>query len=199
MTTLPIIATALATADSFLPHPFLMLFLLVPAMMAAIVLWPQSANHRPFLLIAGLGMSAMLSWGGMFWISNPDFANWAAALRGQTLPPARVADTRLGAWLAFHRDPTLLDSRLAAWVIAARGDAHGLRLPFTREFRLNLLGQLDTPQVAVPDPTIGPGATDLLNQHYPKLYTQGWPGYTLVYDNPPWRVYRRDIEGSKPI
>lgn len=199
MTALPVIATALATADSFLPHPLLMLFLLVPAMMAGVVLWPQGAKRQRVLLIAILGMSTVLSWGSVFWFSSPDFANWAAALRGRTVPPTRVADARLGAWLGVHRDPTLLDGRLAAWVVAARGDAHGLRLPFTREFRLNLLDQLAAPQVAVPDPTIGLGASDRLNQRYPKLYGQGWPGYTLVYDDPPWRVYRRDLERSRPI
>lgn len=192
MTVVPIIATALATADSFLAHPFLMLFLLVPAMMAALASWPQITNRRPVLLIAGLGLSAVLSWGSMFWFSSPDFANWTSALSGQTIPPDREADERLGAWLAAHRDPTLLDSRLAAWVIAARGDAQGLRLQFTREFRLNLLGQLTAPQLVIPDPTTGLGASDLLNRRYPTLFAQGWPGYRLLYYDAPWRVYHRD-------
>jgi len=78
-------------------------------------------------------------------------------------------------------------------VIAARGDAKGLALSFSRQFKSALRERIpDVAQIVVPDPETVHGKRDLLNVRHPQLYEHGLKGFHRVYDRLGWRVYRKN-------
>jgi hypothetical protein len=117
--------------------------------------------------------------------------DWATALRAP-VPPRHPDEARLGAWLAEARLPTLLDDRAGYAVIVARGDAQGLILPFDPRFKRALDDPRQMPaQVVVADPASQAGVLDSVNRRLPQLWQQGLPGYSLVYRQGSYRVWRR--------
>jgi len=108
------------------------------------------------------------------------------------MPSTSDGDLQLGLWLRKHRQPTLIYERSAYKVIAARGDATGLMLSFSREFKTAMRERSPSvDQVAVPAPNSLLGGRDKINFRYPNLYDHGMKGFKLVYDSLGWRVYRR--------
>ncbi|WP_369934181.1 hypothetical protein [Xanthomonas tesorieronis] len=117
--------------------------------------------------------------------------DWATALRAP-VAPRHPDEARLGVWLAEARLPTLLDDRAGYAVIVARGDAQGLILPFDPRFKRALDDPRQMPaQVVVADPASQAGVLDSVNRRLPQLWQQGLPGYSLVYRQGSYRVWRR--------
>lgn len=94
---------------------------------------------------------------------------------------------------AFHQTlahPAVMVGLLLASV--ARGDAADLVLPYADAFKFALRrGELSIAQIVVAEPRSGAGARDAVTRRVGKLYEEGMPGYELVFDQRPWRVYRR--------
>ena len=103
-----------------------------------------------------------------------------------------IGDVRVGDWLSTNRKPTMIDIKSGYRAIVARGDAKGLLLPFTHQYRLAIRSdQPNVPQIAVPDPDTKQGQRDKINSRFPQLYEYGMSGYKRVYDEDGWRVYQR--------
>jgi hypothetical protein len=103
----------------------------------------------------------------------------------------RLAALNLGAATA-GREGVLVDTFNAPAVVLGRGQAAGLLSPSDDAFSIGvLLAKIDAPYVAVPDPHTSVGAQDRLNRAFPLLYSNGAPGYRLVYDRANWRLFAR--------
>jgi len=114
-----------------------------------------------------------------------------AALDGVKAEQAQLDALALGGATAT-RDGVLIDTDNAPAVVLGRGNAHGLVSSSDEGFALALLlGRLDSPFVAVPDPHSAAGIRDRLNKTFPRLYRDGAPGYRLAYENKTWRLYAR--------
>lgn len=110
----------------------------------------------------------------------------------------RVAALDIGRASA-GRTGVLVDSENAPAVVVGRGDAHGLFPPTDERFVLSLmLGRLDAPFVAVPNPQSLTGAGDRIGRNFPGVYVNGAPGYRLIFENSVWRLYGRDRQDSQP-
>lgn len=186
----PVLAIGLATLVFYLASP-LQITMLIAAGVMAEVSRMQCTRGRclvPLVVLLLVGLAS--SW---YLAARDDYSHlqpWTAALEKQQAP-AHVGDRALGRWLANHREATLLDLRSGYHVVIERGDARGLLLPFTPEFRLAL--RSDRPavaQIAVPDPDSPAGQRDAINARFPQLFESGMPGYQRVYDEDGWRVYR---------
>ncbi|GMR21204.1 MAG: hypothetical protein BMS9Abin36_1803 [Gammaproteobacteria bacterium] len=187
-----ILATGMATYGFFLSHPADMLFLFSSGLMAGIVLMPRESHKAIRITMVMTLVSVLGGWLVFLWKPTPEMDQWATAIQGK--PPVIRYDNEidLGVWLARNRMPTLIDDHNAYRVIVARGDARQLILPFSSDFKINLLRPvLSIRQVVVPDPSWRGGARDLINKRYPDLYQNGMAGFELVYDQDHWRAYRR--------
>jgi hypothetical protein len=92
----------------------------------------------------------------------------------------------------IDRDGVLVDSDNAPAVVLGRHRARGLMGPLDEGFALTLLlGRIQAPFVAVPDPQSVTGMNDQLNIAFPGLYREGVPGYHLIYQNNTWRLFAR--------
>jgi len=92
----------------------------------------------------------------------------------------------------IDRDGVLVDSDNAPAVVLGRHRARGLVGPLDEAFALTLLlGRIEAPFVAVPDPQSVTGMNDQLNIAFPGLYREGVPGYHLIYQNNTWRLFAR--------
>lgn len=181
-------AGALATWVRFAAQPLDFLTLLLAPM--ALVLGDLRHRFRWLalaLLLAGAGASGWV----IAQTGSSTTRDWVGALWAPVAPRHPDA-ARLGAWLAEARLPTLIDDRASYAVIAARGDAQGLILPFDPRFKRALEDPLQMPaQVVVADPASQAGALDSVNRRLPQLWRQGLPGYSLVYRQGSYRVWRR--------
>ena len=92
----------------------------------------------------------------------------------------------------IDRNGVLVDSDNAPAVVLGRHRARGLVGPLDEAFALTLLlGRIQAPFVAVPDPQSITGMNDQLNIAFPGLYREGVPGYHLIYQNNTWRLFAR--------
>ncbi|HEY0634587.1 MAG TPA: hypothetical protein VGE00_04315 [Gammaproteobacteria bacterium] len=186
----PVIAIGLATLAYYLASPLQLTALIAAGVMAE--LGRLTCRGRRFAALVGLLLVGLAS--SWYLAARDDYSHlrpWLAALTSEQLS-SHPGDVALGRWLAEHRQATLLDLRSAHHVVIARGDAVGLLLPFTPEYRLAM--RSDRPsvaQIAVPDPDTLQRRHDTLNERYPQLYEAGMVGYQRVYDEGGWRVYRR--------
>lgn len=188
----PVLATALATVPYVLGQPLDILFLMLGAAMVAVLLLPKAWAQQGGALVFWFALSAAGGWAVFTLAPGEDLGHWRAAVSGQTQHDAHAADIRVGQWLAVHRQPTWIDSRAAFRVVAARGDAVGLWLPFMPAFKVaERLGAVEVDQVVVVDPRHPRAARDRITQRFPTLFDNGQPGYELALSDPPWRVYRR--------
>lgn len=197
---LPVLGTVAATTNFMIAHPLEILIMLVPATMALISI---SASTRPsghVLPLAFLLFGALGGWMSIWWSPTVEMDQWLRAAFFQQRQKERFeGEKALGEWLAKHREPTMIDDRLAYPAMVVRGDAAGLLLPFSDEFQRSIMQRAAiSEQVAVPNPHAGEGAFDQINQKLPWLYETGAPGYQLVYDYMHWRVYRRVGPAYKP-
>lgn len=190
----PLLAIAIATNEYYLSHPFYILVLIGAGILAELTLMKKTESTRSFLGVTGF-LAAGVIGGWWLFVQTADVSmnDWLKALRGEKSVAYQYdkADLELGKYLDTHRLPTLMDYKSGARAVVARGDAKGLMLTFTPEFKVAVRKrEPKVPQIAVPNPDTPLGALDALNQRYPDLYKNGMPGYELVYDRLGWRVYR---------
>jgi len=190
----PLIAIAIATSQNYLSHPFEILTLISAGIMAELT-YVKMQTKREFVLLV---LFMMVSVAGGWWLfietGTPQMKQWVGALHGENrmVLSAKDGDLQLGLWLKSHRQPTLIYERSAYKVIAARGDAKGLMLSFSREFKTAMRERSPSvAQVAVPSPSSLLGGRDKINSRYPNLYDHGMKGFERVYDSLGWRVYRQ--------
>lgn len=188
----PVVASGLATGNFFLAHPMYMIFLFSAGIMAGITLIPKKTRRTKITLLVLLAASSLSSWTTFSWWATDDMQKWKSAMSGQMQKELHAGDLKLGQWLKKHHHLTMLDDKSAYRVIASRGDAKNLLLPFSSEFKINMKYHWPTvEQLVVPDPRKGSGYNDALNLRFPNLYDNGITGYVLVYDADNWRVYRK--------
>lgn len=181
-------AGMMATLWYFATTPMEFIVLLVPA--AALVLYRLSPRQRPWALVL-LAAGVASGWYVLPWQSTPPVQQWMAALQGPVTRP-QSPEAALGRWLSVHRTPTVIDDGAGFAVIAHRGDARDLILPFSPRYKLALLNPGRTPpQIVVADPASEAGSRDAVSQRFPGLWSEGRPGYRLVYEQGPWRVWQR--------
>jgi membrane protein XagC len=194
----PLLAISLATAAFYLAHPMEILFLLAAVSMSLLLVVPRMDRYLP--LVFGLLASGNLAaWALMAGEEHVDVRNWRNSLLARPLSEGQGVEQRLGEWLNDNRQPTLIDDRAGFRVIVARGDAKGLILPHQREFK-GALRQRDwaAEQVVVVRPSDELAPLDAITRFAPSLYWNGMPGYRLVFDANPWRVYRRQANPVAP-
>lgn len=185
----PLFAVGLATTAFFLTDVFNLLYLLIAATMAGILMMPRSRHIGLILTLLLLGN---LGGWGMLSRSAPSEAEaWKQALSGTMLPPDE-AMLQLGHWLRDNPQPTLLDDRGLYAAITERGQAHDLILPFTYAFK-NEMKRLQplSHQILVANPIVPAARLDRITQQFPDLYWNGLADYALVYDTENWRVWRK--------
>lgn len=188
----PLIAIGFGTLKYFVTHPMGMLFLFSSGIMAGIVLMPPLGAVARRGMVTAMLMGVLGGWLSMSWNPDPEIRRWHDAVAGAQLLPQHQGDLALGLWLQSNRQPTLLDDNSGFRAIVARGDARGLRLSFSEEFKMAL--KRESPmvsQIAVPNPAGRNGSGDRINKQYPLLFAFGMEQYRLVYDDAEWRVFRR--------
>ena len=192
----PVLAAALATKSHFVEHPLDFVFLALATFMSALLLIPKAWSRRPLAPICWLLLSWAGGWMALDMMPTRDMTSWRNAASGIAQPITTQADAVVGHWLDQNRMTTLIDNRSGYRVIAARGDSDDLWLPFMHEFKLAERMRLaGAEQVVVIDPRHALAVRDRITSRYPTLFDSGQPGYALVLDEPPWRVYRRtDID-----
>jgi hypothetical protein len=171
-----------------------MLFLLSAVALSELPPRIAKARGRQVALLA-LGLLA--GWRAATWSAPPELEQWRNAVFGRPQGELFTGERALGQWLAANRRSSMLDDHFAYAAIVSRGDARGLLLPFSAEFKIGL--QANRPgvdQVVVPNPAVGENARDLINARFPRLYLEGLDGYALVYDHMDWRVYQRTTRNS---
>jgi membrane protein XagC len=189
----PILAISLATAAFYLAHPMEILFLLAAVSMSLLLVAPRIDRYLP-LVLGLLACGNLAAWALVAGEEHDDVRSWRNSLLARPGNNMHAAEQRLGEWLNDNRQPTLIDDRAAYRVIVARGDAKGLILPHQREFK-GALRQRDwaAEQVVVVRPSDELAPLDAITRFAPSLYWNGMPGYRLVFDANPWRVYRRQV------
>lgn len=188
----PIIAVALATYDYFLRHPLEIVSLVVAGVMAELIWMDSRSRNNRWAVTLLLGLGVVGGWGSFLYQATPPMRQWVAAIAGTAESPEHLGDIALGRWLADHRALTLLDDRTGFRAIAARGDARGLILPFSDQFKIELRRDRPTAEmVAVPDPQSAIGGQDAINRRWPDFYGDGMRGYRLEYDYDGWHVWIR--------
>jgi len=190
----PLIAIAIATSQNYLTHPFQILTLISAGLMAELTFVKMQTKREFFLLVLFMMVSITGGWWLFAQTGNPQMQQWVRALEGE--PPfvasSMDGDLQLGLWLKAHHQPTLIYERSAYKVIAARGDAKGLMLSFSREFKIAMRERIPAAaMIAVPDPISIRGKRDKINIRHPQLYDHGMKGFVRAYDALGWRVYRR--------
>jgi len=190
----PLIAVGIATSQNYLTHPFEILTLISAGLMAELT-YVKMQTRREFVLLV---LFMMVSVAGGWWLfvetGNPQMKQWVGALQGENhmLASKNDGDLQLGLWLKKHHQPTMIYERSAYKAIAARGDAKGLMLSFSREFKMAMRERIPTVAlIAVPEPDSIRGKRDKINFRHPNLYEHGLKGFELVYDSLGWRVYRQ--------
>jgi len=189
----PLIAIAIATSQYYLMHPFEILGLISAGVMAELTFIKMQSRREFVLLVVFMLVSSAGGWWLFSQAGNPEMKHWMQALQGDAHESAQDdSDLALGLWLKHHRQTTMIYDRGAYEVIAARGDAKGLMLSFSNEYKSNIRERIpDVEQIAVPDPSTARGRRDRLNIQFPNLYDFGMKGYSIVYDHLGWRVYRK--------
>jgi hypothetical protein len=190
---MPVFASGLATWAEFTQSPADILVFVIGGVMALLTTGMLLRNRRGqvlALLAAGvIGSVALFQRYPALGMEG-----WFDALTGHTAQSPRQEDLRLGLW-ARQVDGMMLDEYTGYAVIAGRGSATGLYLTFSDRFKEGLSrGRPTTQWVAVPSPERDPNRRDQIAHNFPKLYADGVPGYTLVYDRGGWRVYAAEDE-----
>lgn len=187
----PVVSIGIATYTFFLASPLQITTLITASVMAEIgqLGCQKKGCVIPLIALLMIGNSA-----GWYMFMRDEYSHakpWTAALV-DTQARQHVGEEKLGHWLAQNRVPTLLDMRSGFRVIASRGDAKNLILPFTHAYHLAMRSdQPSVEQIAVPSPDGVTGRHDEINLRYPQLYESGMAGYERIYDENGWRVYRR--------
>jgi hypothetical protein len=185
---MPVFASGLATWAEFTQSPADILVFAIGGVMAMLTTG-MMLRERPLLLVALMAAGMVGSIALFTQYPAVGMAGWFDAIRGRTAASPRQGDLELGMW-ARSFDGIMIDENTAYAVIAARGNAEGLYLTFSDKFKHGVNGgQPVTDWVAVPSPLRNVLRRDQIAHNFPKLYDEGVPGYTLVYDRGGWRVF----------
>jgi hypothetical protein len=188
----PVIAAGLATAGYFLTDVLGLVFLLAAATMGGMLIMPRLRGERVVPLMAMLALGNLAGWGVMGWNESPDIRQWREGLLARAVPQAHEQDIRLGQWLREHDTETMLDDRVAYRAIVARGHGRNLVLPFSMRFKNAVKARSPgVAQILVSNPQVPRNLMDRVGERYPELYREGMAGYSRVYDDGLWRIYRR--------
>jgi hypothetical protein len=185
---MPIFASGLATWAEFTQSPADILVLVLGGVMA-MQTTGLLLRDRPAVVLA-LMLAGMVGSIALFQkYPGVGMAGWFEAFAGRITEAPKQADLDLGLWTR-GLDGVMIDENTAYAMIAARGGAEGLVLTFSDRFKEGVNGGRPiTNWVAVPSPQRDPRRVDLVARYFPKAYTHGLPGYTLIYDRGGWRVY----------
>jgi hypothetical protein len=185
---MPIFASGLATWAEFTQSPADILVLVLGGVMA-LQTTGLLLRDRPAVVLA-LMLAGMIGSLALFQkYPGVGMAGWFDAFAGRITEPSHRADLDLGLWTR-DLDGVMIDENTAYAVIAARGGAKGLVLTFSDKFKEGVNGGRPiTNWVAVPSPGRDPRRLDLVARYFPKAYSHGLSGYTLIYDRGGWRVY----------
>jgi membrane protein XagC len=187
-------ATALSVLSGLFGDPAAMV-VAAPALTAAVVARVPAARERLTLLITLL----MLGWLGGFWslaLADPVTLSGLRANFPPSANSARMEALAAGGASAGH-DGVLVDLGNSPAFVLGRGGAAGLLGPQSEAFALTLMfARIETPFVAVPDPLSAAGAGDALDKAFPLLFSDGLPGYHVIYQNNTWRVFERINNGT---
>ena len=182
-------ATAISVLSGLFGDPAAMV-VAAPVLSAAVVTRIPVARERLMLVITLL----TFGWFGGFWSLALADPVTVSALRANFPPSAnsaRTAALAAGGASAGH-DGVLVDVGNSPAFVLGRGSAAGLLGPQSEAFALTLLfARIDTPFVAVPDPLSPAGANDALDKAFPLLFSNGLPGYHVIYQNNTWRLFER--------
>ena len=189
----PLIAIGIATSQYYLTHPFEILTLVSAGLMAELTYVKMQTKREFVFLVVFMMVSVVGGWWLFIETASPQMTQWVQALKGVNTTNAQEdGDLQLGLWLREHRQPTMMYERSGYRVIEARGDAKGLVLSFSHDFKVAMRERIpNIAQIAVPEPHSVKGRRDWLNTRHPHLYDYGMKGYKLVYDYMGWRVYRK--------
>jgi hypothetical protein len=187
-----IAATSLAVTTGFFGDPTA-LAVVPPILAAVVIIHVPVVRDRVAIVLPLLAVGWLGGFAGLAIVDPRDASKIADVLAGHGFESARIAEIGLGN-ATIGRNGVLVDTFNAPAVVLGRGQARGLLSPSDEDFALSLVfSRLETPFVAVPDPSIGDGSQDRLNKAFPLLYQQGAPGYRLVYKNPSWRLFERTV------
>jgi hypothetical protein len=191
-----VMASAIAVATGLFGDP--VATCAIAPILAAIVLIRVPSVHRRPTLVSELLVAGWL--GGVVGLTFVDpriTAQVSAAIDGRTSDQDRIDSLTLGGATSGHTG-VLVDIENAPGVVIGRGQARGLLGPSDETFAISLLfARIEAPFVAVPDPQRGAGAQDRLNKTFPKLYSDGPPGYRLIYQNHTWRLFGREEQKGR--
>ena len=183
-----ITAAALSVMTGFFGDPAAIVTA-APIMAASTVIRVPVAHERPGLTIA------LLLWGWLGGIAGLILVDPSTVgyLRGAAVIGGSARLDALTAGGAVSRDDgVLIDADNAPAFVLGRGRVRGLLGPQSEAFALAILfDRIDTPLVAVPDPQSSTGANDRLDKAFPNLFSEGAPGYRVLYQNNTWRIFTR--------
>lgn len=187
-----IIASGFGTMLLFVAHPLEMIVFGAVALMIGVKEMPLSIGRRRNIQI--LMMLGIFSSWLVFWHQpSPEMVRWYEAISGnQQTHPAEV-EQALGRFLAEQTTPTLLDDHALPYVIAERGNAKDLILPYSYAFKLDMASTpAHAQQFVVSQPGSPAALRDKITQRYPYLYQKGLPGYVIVFEQGDWRVWKKN-------
>ncbi len=186
----PVISIGVSTYAYFLASPTQVTALIMGSVLAEITRIGDNKFNNFSVIIFLLLIGTASSW-YIFTKDNYSYTKqWSAALLSSQNNPFSD-DIKVGQWMAANHSPTMIDFQSGYRAIISRGDAEGLILPFTHEYRLAMRTERPkVAQIAVPDPDTFEGKRDKINIRFPHLYESGLPGYERVYDENGWRIYR---------
>jgi hypothetical protein len=193
---MPVLASGLATWAEFTQSPADILVLVLGGVMA-LQTTGLMLRERPAAVLA-LMLAGMVGSLALFQkYPGVGMAGWFDAFSGRTVEAPKQADLDLGMWTR-DLDGLMIDESTAYAVIAARGGAKGLVLTFSDRFKEGVnSGKPSTNWIAVPSLQRDPRQVDLILRYFPKAYTHGLPGYTLIYDRGGWRVYASEEQWKR--
>jgi hypothetical protein len=182
-------ATAISVLSGLFGDPAAMV-VAAPVLTAAAVARVPVARERLILVITLL----TFGWFGGFWslaLADPVTLSALRANFHASVNSARKEALAAGGASAGH-DGVLVDVGNSPAFVLGRGGAAGLLGPQSEAFALTLMfARIETPFVAVPDPLSAAGANDALDKAFPLLFSNGLPGYHVVYQNNTWRLFGR--------
>jgi membrane protein XagC len=182
-------ATAISVLSGLFGDPAAMV-VAAPVLTAAVVTRVPVVHNRLALVITWLAVG----WLGGFWslaLADPVTVNTLHADFARSMDTTRADALAVGGAAAGHNG-VLVDVNNSPAFVLGRGNASGLLGPQSEAFALTLMfARIDTPFVAVPDPLSAAGANDRLDLAFPLLFSNGLPGYHVIYQNNTWRLFER--------
>ncbi|HTV28282.1 MAG TPA: hypothetical protein VMF32_10920, partial [Xanthobacteraceae bacterium] len=182
-------ATAISVLSGLFGDPAAMV-VAAPVLTVAVVARVPVARERLIFVIALL----TFGWFGGLWslaLADPVTLSALRANFHAGVNSARMEALAAGGASAGH-DGVLADVGNSPAFVLGRGGAAGLLGPQSEAFALTLMfARIETPFVAVPDPLSAAGANDALDKAFPLLFSNGLPGYHVVYQNNTWRLFGR--------